>query len=87
MPEESCDVDLVTGLLQRRPFVAQLEAPFRAETQPGSGLLLVRLRQLEEMNLRLGHEATDQLLAAALTSNTRLIIGTTGHHVIPIPAG
>ena len=56
--------DAVTGLLQRRPFVAQLEAALRAETQRGSGLLLVRLRQLEAMNLRLGHEATDQLLAA-----------------------
>ncbi len=56
--------DAVTGLLQRRPFVAQLEAALRAETQRGSGLLLVRLRQLEAMNLRLGHEATDRLLAA-----------------------
>jgi len=56
--------DAVTGLLQRRPFVAQLNAALRAETQRGSGLLLVRLRQLGAMNRRLGHEATDRLLAA-----------------------
>lgn len=61
---QQAHADAVTGLLQRRPFVAQLDAALRAETQRGSGLLLVRLRRLGAMNRRLGHEATDRLLAA-----------------------
>jgi len=32
----------------------------------GAGLLLVRLRQLQAMNLRIGHDATDRLRAMDL---------------------
>jgi diguanylate cyclase (GGDEF)-like protein len=56
--------DAVTGLLQRRHFMAQLDHALRAEQQRGAGLLLVRLRQLEAMNRRIGHDAADRLLAA-----------------------
>jgi len=56
--------DAVTGLLLRRHFMAQLDHALRAENHRGAGLLLVRLRHLEAMNRRIGHAATDRLLAA-----------------------
>jgi diguanylate cyclase (GGDEF)-like protein len=61
---QQAQADAVTGLLQRRHFMAQLDHALRAEQQRGAGLLLVRLRQLEAMNRRIGHDATDRLLAA-----------------------
>jgi diguanylate cyclase (GGDEF)-like protein len=61
---QQAHADAVTGLPQRRYFVARLEQALRAENQRGAGLLLVRLRHLEAMNRRVGHEATDRLLAA-----------------------
>jgi len=61
---QQAQADAVTGLTQRRHFVAQLDNALRAETHRGAGLLLVRLRQLDAMNRRIGHEATDRLLAA-----------------------
>ncbi len=61
---QQAQADAVTGLPQRRHFVAQLEHALRAENQRGAGLLLVRLRHLEAMNRRIGREATDRLLAA-----------------------
>jgi diguanylate cyclase (GGDEF)-like protein len=61
---QQAQADAVTGLLQRRHFVAQLDHALRAEQQRGAGLLLVRLRQLEAMNRRIGHDAADRLLAA-----------------------
>jgi len=61
---QQAQADAVTGLLQRRHFMAQLDYALRAEQQRGAGLLLVRLRQLESMNRRIGHDATDRLLAA-----------------------
>ncbi len=56
--------DAVTGLLHRRLFTAQLGLALRAEQQHGAGLVLVRLRHLQAMNRRIGHDATDRLLAA-----------------------
>ena len=61
---QQAQADAVTGLLQRRHVVAQLDHALRAEQQRGAGLLLVRLRQLEAINRRIGHDATDRLLAA-----------------------
>jgi len=61
---QQAEADAVTGLLKRQVFVARLDAALRAEGQRGSGLLLVRLSQLEAMNRRLGHAGTDRLLAA-----------------------
>jgi diguanylate cyclase (GGDEF)-like protein len=56
--------DPLTGLLQRRRFVALLQAALASEGQHGGGLLLVRLRDLEAMNRRIGHDAADRLLCA-----------------------
>lgn len=56
--------DAVTGLPLRRHFLTLLESALRAENQRGAGLVLVRLHGLDAMNRRLGHEATDRLLAA-----------------------
>jgi diguanylate cyclase (GGDEF)-like protein len=56
--------DAVTGLPQRRHFVARLDSALADESHRGAGLLLVRLRPLEAMNRRIGHQATDRLLAA-----------------------
>ena len=61
---QQAQADAVTGLLQRRHVMAQLEHALRAEQQRGAGLLLVRLRHLEAMNRRIGHDAADRLLAA-----------------------
>jgi diguanylate cyclase (GGDEF)-like protein len=61
---QQAQADAVTGLLQRRHFMAQLDHALRAEQQRGAGLLLVRLCHLEAMNRRIGHDATDRLLAA-----------------------
>jgi predicted signal transduction protein with EAL and GGDEF domain len=57
-------LDAVTGLWQRQPFLARLGSALRGESHRGAGLLLVRLRRLEAMNRRLGHDGTDRLLAA-----------------------
>jgi predicted signal transduction protein with EAL and GGDEF domain len=57
-------LDPVTGVLRRRQFVARLGAALGAERHRGAGLLLVRLRRLDAMNRRIGHDATDRLLAA-----------------------
>jgi len=56
--------DAVTGLPLRAHFLARLQQSLQAEKFRGAGLLLVRLRQLQAMNLRIGHDATDRLLAA-----------------------
>ena len=61
---QQAHADAVTGLPQRRHFVAQLDSALRAENHRGAGLLLVRLRHLDAMNRRIGHAATDRLLAA-----------------------
>lgn len=57
-------LDSVTGLLKRGQFTSQLSAALGAERQRGAGLLLIRLRGLEAMNRRIGHDSTDRLLAA-----------------------
>jgi len=61
---EQAYTDAVTGLMQRRHFVARLGAALGAESQRGASLLLVRLRDLQAMNRRIGHASTDRLLAA-----------------------
>ena len=56
--------DAVTALATRRHFVAQLDAALRDPPLDGAGLLILRLRDLAVMNQRIGHDATDRLLAA-----------------------
>jgi diguanylate cyclase (GGDEF)-like protein len=50
--------DAVTGLSNRRRFLSLLESA------PAGALLILRLQDLEGVNRRLGHEATDHVLAA-----------------------
>lgn len=57
--------DAVTGLPNRRSFVGRLAAALADDGTPATGLLILRVLQLEGLNLRIGHEATDLLLAAA----------------------
>lgn len=65
-------VDALTGLSNRRHFLAQLERVLvvKSETVPGKdaprrgALLILRLAQLGVLNGRLGHEAVDRLLGS-----------------------
>jgi EAL domain-containing protein (putative c-di-GMP-specific phosphodiesterase class I)/GGDEF domain-containing protein len=57
-------VDDVSGLPLRVPFVGQLQQRLAEPGGPGAALILLRVLQLEALNSRLGHEATDRLLGA-----------------------
>ena len=56
--------DRVTGLPLRHHFLASLEHGLADGPLGGAALLMLRVPQLESLNLRLGHEATDHLLRA-----------------------
>ena len=57
--------DPLTGLPNRRHFIATLDAVLTGENAPPeSGLVLLRLRDLSGMNQRIGHSATDHVLQA-----------------------
>lgn len=56
--------DAVTGLPNRRHFVGRLAAALAEPGVPPASLLILRVLQLQQVNQRLGHEATDHLLAA-----------------------
>lgn len=57
--------DPLTGLPNRRHFTAMLDAVLADGTLPDeSGLLLLRLHDLQGMNLRIGHAAADRALLA-----------------------
>jgi predicted signal transduction protein with EAL and GGDEF domain len=56
-------LDPVTGLLQRRHFMARLEQSLLGDQASGHcGLLLLRVSDLAGMNRRLGHAGVDQML-------------------------
>jgi len=67
--------DPLTGLSNRRHFMAQLERALQGrpddgdsphdEVPPRGGLLLIRLRELESLNSTAGHEVVARLLATA----------------------
>lgn len=61
--QEQAQLDGVTGLPQRRHFVGRLGDQLAEPGGPGLALILVRLLRLDALNQRLGHEATDRLLA------------------------
>lgn len=62
-------VDSLTGLSNRRHFLARLEAALQREDGTAAcGLLLMRLRDLAGVNLSLGHATTDRTLAALAQS-------------------
>jgi len=61
---QQAHTDAVTGLANRRHFVGRLAAALAEAGSPAASLLILRVLQLGAVNLRLGHEATDRLLAA-----------------------
>ena len=62
--QRQAQLDMVTGLTQRGVFLAQLQARLTEPDGARAGLLLLRLQDLEGLNLRLGHDAADRLLRA-----------------------
>ena len=62
--QRQAQTDPVTGLMQRRLFVARLEGLLDEPAGPGFSLLLVRVARLEQVNHEMGFAATDRLLAA-----------------------
>lgn len=63
--QRQAQLDSVTSLPLRRGFVGRLEQQLGEPGGPGATLILVRVADLDGLNQRLGHEATDRLLAAA----------------------
>jgi predicted signal transduction protein with EAL and GGDEF domain len=62
--QRQAQTDAVTGLPLRRDFVGRLRVHLAEPGGPGAALILLRVLQLEALNQRLGHEATDRLLGA-----------------------
>jgi EAL domain-containing protein (putative c-di-GMP-specific phosphodiesterase class I)/GGDEF domain-containing protein len=62
--QDRAQLDAVTGLAQRPHFIVRLTHRLAESGAPGAALLLVRVLELETLNPRLGHEATDRLLGA-----------------------
>ena len=59
------EVDALTGLYDRAAFLSRLQVALAPPARPGrtaGSLLLLRLRHLDAMNLRVGHDAVDGLL-------------------------
>lgn len=57
--------DALTGLPARRHFLVQFEQLLAGDAMPAQlGLLLLRVRDLQGMNRRIGHVATDHVLQA-----------------------
>ncbi len=57
--------DPLTGLANRRHFMAMLDSVLGAGQAPAeAGLLLLRMRDLQGLNQRVGHAATDRALLA-----------------------
>lgn len=57
--------DALTGLPVRRHFLAQFEQLLAGDAMPAQlGLLLLRVRDLQGMNRRIGHSSADQVLQA-----------------------
>jgi diguanylate cyclase (GGDEF)-like protein len=62
---EQAHGDTLTGLPNRRHFMATLDAFLSGDAGPvDAGLVLLRLRDLQGMNDRIGHTATDHVLQA-----------------------
>ena len=62
---EQAHSDELTNLPNRRHFMATLDAMLSGDGAPVAvGLLLLRLRDLQGMNTRIGHAATDHVLQA-----------------------
>jgi predicted signal transduction protein with EAL and GGDEF domain len=62
--QRQAQLDAATGVSQRRHFIGLLQQRLAEPGGPGLALLLVRVLHLDALNLRLGHQGTDQLLGA-----------------------
>jgi diguanylate cyclase (GGDEF)-like protein len=62
--QRQAQLDGITGLPTRQYFLSLLQGRLAEAGGPGSALLLVRVANLEALNPRIGHEATDRLLRA-----------------------
>ncbi|MBE0549503.1 MAG: diguanylate cyclase, partial [Rubrivivax sp.] len=77
--QRQAHLDAVTGLPLRRQFVGQLQDQLNEPCATGSALVLVRVSELEMLNARLGHEATDRVLCAVadvLQTYVERVVGT-----------
>ena len=76
---QQANCDALTGLSNRRHFMGQLNAALQREDgSEEGGLVLLRLCDLAGVNRRLGHAATDRLLASmalALTTYCERVAG------------
>jgi len=71
-------LDGVTALPLRGQFTGRLEAQLAGAGGPGVALILVRVLDLEAINQRLGHEATDRLLSSAASLLQAYVDGVPG---------
>ena len=62
--QRQAQLDLMTGVSLRQHFLGQLQRRLADPQGTRVALLIVRLRELEALNLRVGREATDRLLCA-----------------------
>lgn len=77
--QRQAQFDAVTGAPLRAHFVARLQQQLAQPGGPGLALLLVRVQQLDALNPRLGHAATDRLLrhvAELLQTYVERVAGT-----------
>ncbi|MDT8998609.1 EAL domain-containing protein [Paucibacter sp. APW11] len=63
--QQQAHCDALTGLSQRKHFLAELESVLTRDDGPArAGLVLLRLRDLPGLNQRMGHQQVDQILQA-----------------------
>ena len=76
--------DPVTGLFKREAFMARLDSLLSQDSKHGTGVLvLLRLDMLQELNRKIGHVATDQMLQRvgkrlSDLASMRTVLWTTG---------
>jgi diguanylate cyclase (GGDEF)-like protein len=77
--QRQAQLDAVTGLPTRQHFLSQLQRRLAQPGGPGLAVLLVRVVNLDALNPRIGHEATDRLLrgiADVLLTYVDRVVGT-----------
>lgn len=72
--------DALTGLRNRRQFMLDAQQLIESAGADGAGLVLLRVLDLEGLNRRLGHAATD----AVLQSVARTLVEQTHGHAQPV---
>jgi len=77
---ELAQTDALTGLRNRRQFMLDAQQLIESAGAEGAGLVLLRVLDLEGLNRRLGHAATD----AVLQSVARTLVEQTRGHARPV---